>query len=146
MSKLVRHESEINTPDLQIAHQSPARDDDEREATELGPVRHEPSDTVANPNSIDGTSASDVGAKPQTFDGVRRWWKHYIQLHGPHATCRDHLGMSTELEPVISSHSPSGKLNKTIDLGTIQPMSGRSWRTNAHHSPSLCWESSPLSS
>ena len=146
MSKLVRHESEINTPELRPAHQTSERDDDEREATELGPVRHQPSDTVANPNSIDETSASNVGVRQQTFGGVRRWWKHYIQLHVPHETCRDHLGMSIGLDPVIYLHLPSGELNKTIDLGTIQPMSGRSWRTNAHHSPSLCWESSPLSS
>ncbi|KEQ80071.1 hypothetical protein M438DRAFT_237854, partial [Aureobasidium pullulans EXF-150] len=29
--------------------------------------------------------------EPSIFDGLRRWWKHYIQLHVPHAECRDHL-------------------------------------------------------
>ncbi|KAI4756208.1 hypothetical protein E4T52_11691 [Aureobasidium sp. EXF-3400] len=92
MSKLIRHESGEDTSDVQTTHQPPERDNDEREATELEPVRHRSSDTVVNLASTGGTSASNVGVEPPpTLSGLRSWWKHYIQLHVPHATCRDHL-------------------------------------------------------
>lgn len=95
MSTLIRREIGEDTSDLQTTHQPPERDNDAREATELGPVRHRPSDTVVDSASIGGTSASNVGVKPlPILNGLRSWWKHYIQLHVPHATCRDHLGMS----------------------------------------------------
>jgi hypothetical protein len=85
----------VDTSDLQTTHQPiNIRDDDEQEATELGPVHHGPSDTVVNSTSIGETSASNVGEQLPILGGLRIWWKHYVQLHVPHADCRDHLGMS----------------------------------------------------
>lgn len=99
MSTSVRRESGTGASDLQITHQPTNRDDDEREATELEPVQHAQSDTVA---TIGETSASNSGVKSPILSGLNRWWKHYIQLHVPHATCRDHLGMCTNFDLTLS--------------------------------------------
>jgi len=99
MSTAVRRESGVDTSDLQTTQQSTSRDDDEREATELGPVQHGHSDTVA---TISTTSAFNVDVKSPIPGGLRRWWKHYIQLHVPHATCRDHLGVYTDSDMTLS--------------------------------------------
>jgi hypothetical protein len=95
MPTSVQYGSRVDSPDVPTTHQPiNMRDDDEPEATELGPVQHGPSDTVVNSTSIGETSASNVGGTPPILGGLRRWWKHYVQLHVPHADCRDHLGMS----------------------------------------------------
>ncbi|KAH0285664.1 hypothetical protein M436DRAFT_36404 [Aureobasidium namibiae CBS 147.97] len=88
MSTFVRRESGVDTSDLQTTRQSTSRDDDEREATELGPVQHGHPDTVA---TISRTSVFNTDVESPIPGGLRRWWKYYIQLHVPHATCRDHL-------------------------------------------------------
>ncbi|THY32061.1 hypothetical protein D6D01_02696 [Aureobasidium pullulans] len=66
---------------------------DEREATELGRLQH--GFPIERSASIDTTSGNS-NREPSTFDGLRRWWKHYIQLHVPHAECRDHLDTANE--------------------------------------------------
>jgi uncharacterized membrane protein YidH (DUF202 family) len=104
MSTSVRCETGGNTSDSPITPQQTNRDDDEREATELGPVQHGLSDTVVNPASIGATSASNVAETTPILGGVRSWWKHYIQLHVPHAECRDHLGMS-DFDPIFVTDS-----------------------------------------
>ena len=65
---------------------------DEREATELGQLN-----TVTQIQQDDnGITKADATRhrRLSKFDGSRQWWKHHIQLHVPHAACRDHLGMS----------------------------------------------------
>jgi hypothetical protein len=96
MSTFVRCENEADTS----THQQTTGDDDEREATELGPVQHGLSDTVVNPASIGRTSASNAAEPTPILGGLRSWWKHYIQLHVPHADCRDHLGMF-DFDPIL---------------------------------------------
>jgi uncharacterized membrane protein YidH (DUF202 family) len=63
---------------------------DECEATELGQLNSVAIERHQHPE----TSLSSVSGRQDLgrFDGVRRWWKHYIQLQVPHAECRDHLG------------------------------------------------------
>jgi hypothetical protein len=111
MSTSVRRESGVGTSDVQTTHQPiNTRDDDEREATELGPVQRGPSGTVLSSASIGETSTSNVGGTPPILGGLRRWWKHYIQLHVPHADCRDHLGMSIpDLILLKGSHPHSAR-------------------------------------
>lgn len=89
MSELVRHESET----LQNVEQPCDKDVDEREATELEPVQHVHPDIAVRSSPINATNNSGVGGKASILGGLRKWWKHYIQLHVPHADCRDHLGM-----------------------------------------------------
>lgn len=115
MSTSVRRESGTGTSDLQITHQPTDRDDDEREATELGPVQHGQSATVV---TIGGTSTSRIcGVKLPIPSGLRRWWKHYVQLELPHATCRDHLGMYTKFRvDLMMVHTHNFYENRTRKL------------------------------
>ncbi|KAI5246103.1 hypothetical protein E4T43_02771 [Aureobasidium subglaciale] len=93
MSNSARRESPHAVNSQDTHHKcSPNDNDDEREATELGPVRHTSLETIVRSASIDATNTSSVGENSTRFSGLRRWWKHYIQLHVPHADCRDHLG------------------------------------------------------
>lgn len=89
MSESVRHESEA----LQNVEQSCDKDVDEREATELEPVQHVHRDITEGSSSINATNTSGANGETPYLNGLRRWWKHYVQLHVPHADCRDHLGM-----------------------------------------------------
>ena len=69
---------------------------DEREATELGQIDGSKHPTRLVPKTADlagGTSAKT--SQNSRFDHLKRIWKDYIQLHVPHAACRDHLGRST---------------------------------------------------
>ncbi|KAH0368390.1 hypothetical protein KCU65_g4012, partial [Aureobasidium melanogenum] len=87
MSESVRHESEV----LQNIEQPYDKDVDEREATELGPVQHDNQDIAERSSPINATNTSGASGEAPYLSGLRRWWKHYIQLHVPHADCRDHL-------------------------------------------------------
>lgn len=89
MSEFVRLENET----LQNVEQPYDKDVDEREATELEPVQHVHPDISVRSSPNNATNNSSVGGKAPILSGLRRWWKHYIQLHVPHADCRDHLGM-----------------------------------------------------
>jgi hypothetical protein len=143
MSTFVRCENEADTS----THQQTTGDDDEREATELGPVQHGLLDTVVNPASIGRTSASNAAEPTPILGGLRSWWKHYIQLHVPHADCRDHLGMF-DFDPILCHRLSWEKAEQAqlTFLQQMQPTNVLFLRTNAHRLPSLCWESSPPSS
>ncbi|KEQ93457.1 hypothetical protein AUEXF2481DRAFT_41688 [Aureobasidium subglaciale EXF-2481] len=92
MSNSARRESPHAVNSQDTHHKcSPNEIDDEREATELDLVRHTSLETIVRSASIDATNTSSVGENFTRFSGLRRWWKHYIQLHVPHADCRDHL-------------------------------------------------------
>jgi len=69
---------------------------DEREATELGPIDGVPSQLT--PGSVQSSSAHDRGisCRPQKnhwYHDIQAFWKHYIHLAVPHTACRDHLGI-----------------------------------------------------
>ncbi|KAG9532936.1 hypothetical protein KCU93_g588, partial [Aureobasidium melanogenum] len=87
MSGSVRHENEV----LQNVEQPCDKNVDEREATELEPVQHVHQDTAVRSASTNATNTSGAGGEAPFLSSLRGWWKHYIQLHVPHADCRDHL-------------------------------------------------------
>ncbi|KAH0009778.1 hypothetical protein KCU78_g10579, partial [Aureobasidium melanogenum] len=87
MSEPVRHESEV----VQNVDQPCDKNVDEREATELEPVQHVHQDTAVRSSSTNATNTSGAGGETPFLISLRGWWKHYIQLHVPHADCRDHL-------------------------------------------------------
>ncbi|CAD0082328.1 unnamed protein product, partial [Aureobasidium vineae] len=85
MSASAGHEGEV----LHKVPQPCDKDHDEREATELGPVQHGHPTAATRSASIDATNTSRD--ETPVLGGLKSWWKHYIQLHVPHADCRDHL-------------------------------------------------------
>lgn len=98
MSNPVQHKATTDADPIRLhGHSQNNNDHDEREATELGQLvdavnlQNASSNTPATLNSAAETSS--IPAHQKRSDGLRRWWKHYIQLHVPHAACRDHLGM-----------------------------------------------------
>ncbi|CAD0085806.1 unnamed protein product [Aureobasidium mustum] len=87
MSGSVRHGDEI----LQNVEHPFDKDVDEREATELEPVQHVHQNIAGRSSSTNASNNPGTGREAPILSGLRRWWKHYIQLHVPHADCRDHL-------------------------------------------------------
>lgn len=74
---------------------------DEREATELGPIDGVPQQRI--PGSIQSSNAHHRAgsSRPQKipwYHGIQAFWKHYIHLAVPHTACRDHLGIFSLLD------------------------------------------------
>lgn len=103
MSESVRHVSEV----VQNVDQPCDKNVDEREATELEPVQHVHQDTAVRSSSTNATNTSGAGGEAPFLISLRGWWKHYIQLHVPHADCRDHLGMQLSSPVTFSCESHS---------------------------------------
>lgn len=94
---------------------------DELEATELSSVvpgaehlgfgaDHSPEDAAHSSATAHCYDQSDVQAQQQHqrqqywYDGIRRLWKHYVQLSVPRVDCRDHLGRSLVNLALFVSH------------------------------------------